>query len=210
MKNKVTLPKLNHRRFPLIIRLIALILTVTFLAQDIVWANPDQFISKPAHNNKLAPSTFFSLKDSKDRGGALFIEYLIENNKLFHSNISLIAVQHLLKRDDVKVWLTNNKIVVEPPDYTHDGQLGAIRINTPAGYTLRYYDPTLKLKNPFVCDPRSVTDSKELNPRLHKQIVKSRTLSLPEKKLTALNSPSPYSSGMSPDAAFGKGVTLRH
>ena len=73
--------KLANHRFPLAVRIISFILVITFLAQDIVWAHPDLFADKYSQNNKLAPNTFFNLKDSRYKSIALFAEFLIENKK---------------------------------------------------------------------------------------------------------------------------------
>ncbi|MDD5173777.1 MAG: ribosomal protein S18-alanine N-acetyltransferase, partial [Candidatus Omnitrophica bacterium] len=164
MKNKVTLPKLNHRRFPLIIRLIALILTVTFLAQDIVWANPDQFISKPAHNNKLAPDSLFKQKDKRTAAERTFIEHLIEKHPLIGSKISLYAIDHILESNDIKGWFTSNNIIYQTYK-DEDGDVYEIRITIPHWGILRYFDPKFSSER---TEPGTKT-SEEINRYLFKE-----------------------------------------
>ena len=118
MRSEEVLPKLSHRRFPLAVRIIASILVVTFLAQDIVWAHPDPFRNPSVKKATLAPDSFFRQKGSQERAATLSIEILIENHPSLKSNISLPAIEHLL-RVELKDWLDINGITHNLKKHRH-------------------------------------------------------------------------------------------
>lgn len=137
MNSENVLPKLRCRRFPLTVRIIASLLVITFLVQDIVWAHPDICRNPSASKDTLAPDTFFRQDGSREKAATLSLELLIENHPSLKSNISLPAIERLLKVE-LKDWLDINGIRCEYEK--KDDKIVSVSAHIPAGYVLRYYD----------------------------------------------------------------------
>jgi starch synthase len=133
--------KFTYKPFPVWIRAIALILIVTFMCQDIVWAHPDLFAYN-GNNNKLAAKSFFSDPESLPKAYALEIERLIEKtagNLLKDANRPSASLSLNDIRDVVDIikskyadWIETRKLQFSVSD-------DEVLISYPPGYMLRYF-----------------------------------------------------------------------
>ena len=94
----------KNSRFYFPIRIIAFILAITFIAQDISWAHPDSFANNNSPNNKLAPPLFSLEKESPDRVLVKIIESAIDRK------LALLKHKPTLK-DAALVFLSYRKMI---------------------------------------------------------------------------------------------------
>ena len=183
MRAEEVLPKLSHRRFPLAVRIIASILVVTFLAQDIAWAHPAPFIDKAAQNNKLAAESFFKQKN-------LFIKaYVREVDALVRNKLASVTgkAPNEMTIDDVKrallsiqkedaAWLQQNNISFSIND-------NEALISFSPGYFIRYFKFDLQSPNFTEHDNHLiVTRSVNKDGFLYKQLYSVKALPAPEQQ----------------------------
>ena len=71
---------INNKNIRTKIRAIAVLLVITFFAQDITWAYPDRISLTTSQNNKLAPPDFFGESESRERANTAY-EQLLEVKK---------------------------------------------------------------------------------------------------------------------------------
>ncbi|MDD5422440.1 MAG: hypothetical protein PHT32_03340, partial [Candidatus Omnitrophica bacterium] len=122
------------RRFNRPIRIIAAILVITFIAQDITWANPDFFSERKPRNNKVAVESFLKLKDSGPKASVRFIDVLIQRlSGKEKADLTLDDVKKAVRTmaEQDHEWLQDNGMVC---NIFYDEVL----INF-SGYTLRYF-----------------------------------------------------------------------
>ncbi len=131
------------KKFPLFIRIIATILLVTFLVQDIAWAHPDPFTKDPSRHATLAPEPMFDHPEDKVTAISTLLQSKIESHGVFKGNVSLTAVEHILDLEDISKWCDENKIAIST-EHTFTGKPTEIRLVMPHGRVLRYYDPNIK------------------------------------------------------------------
>ncbi|MFA6141681.1 MAG: 4-alpha-glucanotransferase [Candidatus Omnitrophota bacterium] len=137
----------RYKKFPLVTRIISIVLIVTFLAQDIAWSHPDSFIVRSS-SDKLAPDTLFHQKGKKETAEGVFIERLIESQKDFISHPSIPTIKSILNREDIIGWIQDNHIFYSDERCAND-EIGAVRIRVPGWGLLRYFDPTKVSAQPY-------------------------------------------------------------
>lgn len=163
----------RYKKFPLTIRMIASILIVTFLFQDIAWAHPDPFIKQSSKSSTLAPDTFLKKQGSREAASITFLEYLIEHHPKFHENISLTAVEHILGSSPIQEWMKDNNASYEC-GRDESGLPTEIIITTPPGYRVRYYDPAIERESgQYTYGAMRVGDN------IYKQIIEVKALPAP-------------------------------
>ena len=151
MRAEEVLPKLGHHRFSLTVRIIASILVVTFLAQDIVWAHPAAFVNRSSQNDKLATESFFKQKDSVAKFYVRAIDDLIQNklNEMIKAakkdpdRISLDDIKEAAKTlaaEERSDWFKRNNLLCTVND-------DEVLISFSPGYVIRYFKYNLDKPN---------------------------------------------------------------
>jgi len=136
--------------------MIASILIITFIAQDIAWAYPDSVRYQPSSNNKLAPQSFFRQENSIDEAYIKVIEYAIEKApRIPKDSLTLAgvnaALQNFQKKD--KDWFDKH--------ISYTVGTNEILINIAPGHALRYYEFNNRLHKELL-NPKALPASKPL------------------------------------------------
>jgi len=180
----------EDRKFRRVIRIIAGVLVVTFLAQDVVWAYPDLAEAHHARSATLAPSSFFAKKGSPEEVYGRVIEEYIERNNVPRDKLVLGTVLEILERYKGEKWFANN--IKYYPEYK-GSDIAEIRISFSTKYTFRYFDPRLSDEDRYAgqrekiyyTDPvtfeKRLLDTLPLNEgKLSKQVLKVEALTGPQ------------------------------
>lgn len=143
-------------------RAISVVLLITFIYQDIVWAYPDPIPARSSQNNKLAPQSFLKQEESPFRAVAKFIEYAIEKNgRITRGSIVIKGISAILGNH--QKWLKDRGVNYEVSD-----NLSEALITFPTGQVLRYFDPRVASR----VKPEYEVDGYEEIGILHKQVLK--------------------------------------
>lgn len=156
----------TYQRFPLIVRMICVILVGTFLVQDIAWAHPDNFdYNKPAQNNKLAPKSLF--KDESISPSNYYAALIArEIGRLIpYEKLQLAGVKAALKKIKDEKWFVNNIAYTETE--------GEVLISFAGGGMLRYYDPSRVYSDRY---KNQIIKELTLNGGLYMQYIKTAEL----------------------------------
>ena len=149
-------------KFPTIIKIISVILIATFIAQDIVWAYPDQF-SKPksSQNGKLAVDTSFHQDDFRPEAAIALVEDFIENHSMPRSSMHLTAIDHKLRSPENAKFLKENDIRYENADENGmNPVIKEVRLRI-QGHLIIYYNPKYK---------EAIEHVEEINEHLYKVV----------------------------------------
>ena len=210
----------RYRKFPPVVRLIASILVITFIAQDIAWAHPDSLISEKVSNNKLAPEFFSRHKISIIKAYARGMDRLVLKTACEASGKPLEE----LSLDDIKSatyrlaeegdrWFPECR-----PEYNvFDDE---VVINFPRNCSIRYfvYDPTNPNLDRYRKQKILTISAISAKSRLYKQVLegtvsrkaqaaRARPVNAKGRKKRTSGRALTYNVG---NASFGTGVLLRH
>ncbi|MDD5495993.1 MAG: ATP-binding protein [Candidatus Omnitrophica bacterium] len=156
-------------RFSFLIRIISIVLVISFIAYDIAWAYPNTFLSiSSQQNNKLAVPSLFQEEESGERLVAKYVETLLEKG-LASYNIDLNSVKDRLTNleNKYRTWFRNHLICA-----ISDGQ---ILIKITPQYIIRYYDPGLSQDQKKYIDKNDTVASVQVNGGLCKELLMAKS-----------------------------------
>ena len=98
---------MQYKKSPFVMRLIAAVLVISFLAYDISWAYPERFTPASPSVDTVAPPSFFDQKTSVDLVRGKIIEHYIEYNGIIARHaLTLDLAKRLLAQHVSEDWFT--------------------------------------------------------------------------------------------------------